>query len=153
MNEPALSALDPPTTRPRGTGTVSPPVSSPVRAQFAGCPGTAARIVAASRSSGGKSAGWAWSAPASSSSTRRPASASRAASAQPDVPAPTTTTSHSGSATVGTTLQTQHSGEVEPPHLAGRGAGQLVEPVQALGPLGRAQPVARPGAEVVRLRR
>ena len=44
-NEPALRALDPPTTRPRGTGTVRPGKSSPRRSQFAGWPGAAAAIV------------------------------------------------------------------------------------------------------------
>src|SRR3954447_3119763 len=146
MNDPALSALDPPATRPRGTGTVSPSVSSPVSAQFAGCPGAAASIVPASRISAGKSPGRAWSAPASRRRTRRPASASRAASAQPDVPAPTTTTSQSRSAT-----ETQHPGQVQPAHLAGGGPRQVVEPVQGLGPLGRRQPLPRPGTEVARL--
>src|SRR3954452_8382071 len=97
-------------------------------------------MAAASRNTGGKSSGRTWSAPASSSSTRRPASASRAASAQPDVPAPTTTTSHSGSATV----EPGPLGEVEPAPLAGGRAGQVVEPVQALRPLGRAEPLAGP---------
>src|SRR3954452_21478332 len=135
MNEPAFSALAPPTTRPRGTGTVSPEVSSPVSSQLAGCPGTAARIVAASRISAGESARCPWSAPASSSSPRRPASDNRASSAQPAVPAPTTTTSQAS-----VTVEPEDPGQIEAAHLAGGGALQVVEPVQGLGPPGRRQP-------------
>src|SRR3954452_9407396 len=148
MNEPAFSALDPPTTRPRGTGTVSPEVSSPVSSQLAGCPGTAARMVAASRISAGKCTGTAWSAPASSSSTRRPASDNRAASAQPAVPAPTTTTSQAS-----VTVEPEDPGQIEAAHLSGGGARQVVEPVHGLGPLGRRPALPRPDGQVGRLRR
>ena len=52
----ALSALEPPTTRPRCTGTRRSAVSSASRCQAAGSPGTAAAMRAGSRSSAGKSA-------------------------------------------------------------------------------------------------
>src|SRR3954452_5525218 len=135
MKEAALRALEPPTTRPRGTCAVRPGISSADRSQFAGWPEAAARIVAGAPDSGGKPPGSGWSAPASSSSTRRPASARRAATTQPDVPAPTTTTSHPSS--IG---QAEHPGEVEPAHLAGGGAWEVVEPVHRLGAFRGAEP-------------
>src|SRR4051812_35552013 len=145
MNEPAFSALEPPTTRPRGTGTVSPGASSPVRSQLAGWPGPAARIVAASVSSGGKPAGW--SAPASRSSTRRPAPASPAARTQPEGPAPTTRTSHSSA------IEADRRGEVEAAHLSRRGAREVPHAVDRLGPLRRAEPFPGPRLQVRWFRR
>src|SRR4051795_13661449 len=142
-------ALDPPTTRPRGTRTVRSPVMTAGRSQLAGCPGAAASSVAASRSSRGKSSGRGWSAPASSSTTRRPASASRAARAHPEDPAPTITRSCSGSVTT----EPQHPRQVQPPDLAGGGPRQLAHRVQLLGPLGGSEPFAGPGPQLLPWRR